>query len=84
MLVGQPARIAARHHGGEELDADHETDNQIAEAQRVVDEQRDRWQRQADGEIACEQRRDDARRRDGKDRSARAQPGSRFLQHMLT
>jgi hypothetical protein len=40
MVVGQPARIAARQHRREELDADHQPDDQIAEAQLVVDEQR--------------------------------------------
>jgi hypothetical protein len=32
MIVGQPACIAARQQGREELDSDHQTDNQIAEA----------------------------------------------------
>ena len=41
-------------------------DDQIAEAELVVDEQRNDRQRQADGEIAAEQRRDDARCGTGK------------------
>jgi hypothetical protein len=32
VIVGQPTSIAARQHGCEELDSDHQTDNQIAEA----------------------------------------------------
>jgi hypothetical protein len=48
MMIGEPARIAARQHGREELDADHQPDDQIAEAEFVVDEQRYHRQRQAD------------------------------------
>ena len=65
MMIGQPAGIAARQHGREKLDADHQTDDRIAEAELVVDEQRNHRQRQADGEIAAEKRCDDARRRTG-------------------
>jgi hypothetical protein len=32
MIVGQRTSITARQHGREELDSDHQTDNQIAEA----------------------------------------------------
>jgi hypothetical protein len=53
MVIGEPARIAARQHGREELYADHQPDDQIAEAQFVVDEQRYDRQRQTDGKIAA-------------------------------
>jgi hypothetical protein len=62
-VVGESACIAAREHGREELDANRQSDDQIAEAQFVVDEQRYHRQRQADGEITAEKRRYDARRR---------------------
>ena len=62
MMIGQPTRIAAGQHGRQELDADHQSDDQIAEAQLVVDEQRDHRQRQADAKVAAEQRRNDSGR----------------------
>ena len=43
-----------------------QADDQIAEAELVMDEQRDDRQRQPDAEIAAEQRRDNARRGTGK------------------
>jgi hypothetical protein len=48
VLIGQPARIAACQHGREELDTDHQANDQIAEPELVMDEQRDDRQRQAD------------------------------------
>jgi len=64
-MIGQPARIAARQHGGEELDADHQPDDQVTEAELFVNEQRNDRQRQADREIAAEERRDDPGRGTG-------------------
>jgi hypothetical protein len=52
--------MAAGEHGCEELDADHQAHDQTAEAEPVVNEQRNDRQRQADRKIAAEQRRDDA------------------------
>ena len=65
MVVGQSPGITAGQHGREELDADHQPDDEIAEAEFVVDEQRNDRQRQADGEITAEERRDDAGRGTG-------------------
>jgi hypothetical protein len=61
VLIGQSARVGTRQHRREELDADCQADQQIAEPQLLVDEQRDHRQRQADAQIAAEQRRDNAR-----------------------
>ena len=54
MLIGQSSGIAAGEHGREELDSDREAVDRIAEAQLVVDEERDHRQRQSHGEIAEE------------------------------
>jgi hypothetical protein len=66
MIVGQPASVTARQHGREELDADHEAYDQVAEAELVVNEQRNDRQRQANREIAAEESSDNPGRRPGR------------------
>jgi hypothetical protein len=61
-MVGQPARVAPGEHRGHELDADHQADDHVVEADLVVNEQRNDRQRQADRKIATEERRDNAPR----------------------
>ncbi|BCG88248.1 hypothetical protein MesoLj113c_43580 [Mesorhizobium sp. 113-3-9] len=59
LLIRDAPGIAARQHRGQELDADGQPDDQAAESKFVMDKQRQHRQRQADAEIAAEQRRDD-------------------------
>jgi len=61
MMLGEAPCTAARDYGRQELNADGTPNDQIAEAQLVVQEVRDDRERQASGEIAAKERRNDAR-----------------------
>src|SRR5271170_4038385 len=45
LMAGENASIAASQHGRKKLDADNQSDDQVAEAELVVDEQRNHRQR---------------------------------------